>query len=114
MKKIFALASFVLIVFTATLLPTETVNAVARDTFPSSHRLQPLPENTQPNISSNVQSVGQDIAPGLVVEEPSTPENTPQENAPVATKSSHAWILYTLGTLGIVGIIYAVAKKNEE
>ncbi|MBP7804848.1 MAG: hypothetical protein KA052_01335 [Candidatus Pacebacteria bacterium] len=110
-KKIFILTSFVFL-FAFTAVPVET-EAVARDSFPSGRRTQPLPVDTQPNISENIQSDNNIVAPGLLVEEPKENAYVP-EAATGKEKTSRTWIWWTiLGTLAIILIIARVIRGEK-
>lgn len=111
MKKFFILITFVFL-FILTAIPVKT-EAVARDSFPSSRRTQPLPQDTKPNISENIQSTDNVVAPGLIVEEPKENAYMPTETAP-EKKVSRTWIWWTvIGTLLIILIIARVIRGEK-
>lgn len=101
----------VLAISLSLLLSTQYTYAVAKVPFPISSRSQPIPANTYPNISHNINST-LPVEPGIqkTTEEPS-PTTTTQSEAKV---SSSNWPTIVIIVLALFVAGFFVSKKLKK
>jgi hypothetical protein len=100
-------------------------NAQAARTVPVNEPLQPMPENTYPNVSNNINSADSEVNQSLEADLPieQTPDGSEPtvepgatDNQPIVADAAEPatttyWILLFVGIVGLVGIAFWVYTR---